>query len=413
MKINIKESLHNIFKSIKIHHTKIYIILTFLTVFIPLIKSCNDDNKLDQTNSVLNDASEIIKETSETLNTFTSSIEDFSSKINSENIKSVTDDNNEKFITEEIKYNNNVDLKDFNIQKAGFQKGPILQESSDNIKEILLDMQLASDKLYIYDSYWVDLIGNGKYLELCIHYGEGDRSFLAVVSIRNNRKELLFYDKFFAMEGYTPLLFFHNGKPLLFLYNVVGSGHFFGYKIYSYDKVSGFNMLYESDSKPDGWFRFIDNRLFVESGLKKFELIYEDDNYKEIEYKDELVYEDGSSNNILSFKNNPFRILINDKEIEFSLTDGDISYSSIDTYKIELYDILTIYDNSKDLPHNSYKLFSIGDGNTFIPGFYSKIRFSKLGYVELVLRIDYRFYTIKINVIEDKFIEIKAKDKNI
>jgi hypothetical protein len=294
-------------------------------------------------------------------------------------------------------------IKKKNVESIITQIDFSVENKNSGIK-LLKELSLFDKNQEIEQSGWIDLKGDGQKSEYfaIIYKKWEDFKYLAIISIRDNKKELIYYDKSYYTDDLSIDFFKRGNIPQVLIYTIGGTGHYLSFDIYEFDGISRLDKKYSSSGYSDGIYYFINNGFYISGNAKRYKLKYLNNAYKLYEYHLDLKAVPYSASHILSFSNFiKFRIFYDGKEIKFTIKE-DKSLETNDVIQIEYNDIMLIDDNIINGPEDSIRFYSdYGEEEKYkiIYGFYDKIKFIRKGYMELAMRGNYyNWYHLKFFV---------------
>jgi hypothetical protein len=290
----------------------------------------------------------------------------------------------------------NITMKILPLWASGYQQ--VEPRPDDGRGLALLAELLGVDPALIQaeESGWVDLYGDDRYEEFFAVCG----GRLAIAGTRNGQNVLL-YEQGWEKPDYTyrDLVFFErNTRPQILLISSNGSARIVTFAILEYTG-GAIKTVYSSEAAgEDGWYYFIDRRVFFSEGGGKYALAYENGVYRLVPYNNISGF---SAPNTIAFSLEPdgLGISFNDEPLLFT-ADGPAFYAEAPVI-VPAGEWILLNDNLNRRnaglnPPGAVKpfMFNNYEAVEWEDGLYRRFRFTTPGAYTMAFRFNYTFYSV-------------------
>jgi hypothetical protein len=146
------------------------------------------------------------------------------------------------------------------------------------------------DDIGIIKSGWIDLVGDGRNTEYFIYFYiiEDERYYNVILSWRSDN--IIYFNSWQASNVKFDITFFkRNNNPYAIIDYRGGSGNYYSFSIFEYNKdesfFAPFKKIYESDFWFGGWFENINQEIVFDIYKENYYLNFEKGEYELIKYR--------------------------------------------------------------------------------------------------------------------------------
>ncbi len=276
-----------------------------------------------------------------------------------------------------------------------------LTNNTDMAKGIVQEyFKLNVDSISEFNTVWCDLTSSGKNSEFyATYYHNQFTKYLTVFTTRGNVPENLFHRNSkggYDLQGAHVLI---NDVAYFLCATRVGSGGFLDLDVFQYDGVNKLEMIHKEASLFQGHLWVMDNRIFLDGGNHRYELMYISDGFKLTNYDKRVQYLADSASHVLAYHidGNDFKITYDGKPIQFTMIEDH--YVNNEPITLAIDEQIIEDDNVIGVEPQQIRLLSRRGEFEYKQGFFSSLIPTGVGLKELSISFNYEtWYRIKVLV---------------